>query len=207
MSNPQSPIPNPEFPIPDLPCVLFAGGKSSRMGHDKALLPFGGCKTLAEYQYLRLRKIFQEVFISTKEEKFPFPAPLIRDTEGSDVYAPTAGLLAACETLEKDFFALSVDTPFVDAGVVTRLYEAYREGAWDAVVSRTPSGSHPMCALYTRNIQPALEAMVREGDHRLRALLKKVNVKYVDFDDDSLFFNLNRPEEYVEARKRIGDLR
>ncbi|MDP1784432.1 MAG: NTP transferase domain-containing protein, partial [Sulfuricurvum sp.] len=40
----------------DLPCILFAGGKSSRMGSDKSLLPFGGYPTLAQYQYERLSK-------------------------------------------------------------------------------------------------------------------------------------------------------
>lgn len=41
----------------DIPCVIFAGGKSSRMGEDKALLPFGNFKTLTQYQLTRLQKV------------------------------------------------------------------------------------------------------------------------------------------------------
>jgi len=52
--------------------IIFAGGKSSRMGRDKALLPFGGYDTLTEYQYRRLSKIFNRVYISTKNDKFNF---------------------------------------------------------------------------------------------------------------------------------------
>jgi len=59
--------------------IIFAGGKSSRMGRDKALLPFGEYSTLCEYQYQRLAKIFETVHISTKEAKFDFDAPLIYD--------------------------------------------------------------------------------------------------------------------------------
>ena len=206
MSNPQSPIPNPQFPITKIPCVIFAGGKSSRMGRDKALLPFGGYETLAEYQYDRLRKLFGSVHLSAKEKKFPFDAPLVRDVVGEEVFAPTAGLLAALQALRSDFFALSVDAPFVDERVVGKLYEVYETGDWDAVVARSPSGSHPMCAIYTLRIQPPLEAMVRDGSHRLQALLREVRTGYVDFDDEAPFFNVNRPEEYEAAKKKAEGL-
>jgi len=57
----------------DIPCVIFAGGKSSRMGEDKSLLPFSSFKTLTEFQLSRLSKIFKNVYISTKEKnKFEF---------------------------------------------------------------------------------------------------------------------------------------
>ncbi len=177
------------------------------MGRDKALLPFGGYETLAEYQYDRVKKLFHEVYISAKEEKFPFDAPLIRDAVGAEVFAPTAGLLAAMERLKKDFFALSVDTPFVDEPVVARLYEAYKKGVWDAVVARSPSGTHPMCAIYTMKARSVLERMSQEGNHRLNAFLRQIQTKYVDFEEESPFFNVNRPDEYDEARKKVEDLR
>ncbi|HGZ69822.1 MAG TPA: molybdenum cofactor guanylyltransferase, partial [Nitratifractor sp.] len=75
--------------------VILAGGKSSRMGSDKALLPFGGYPTLAEYQYRRLSILFENVYISTKEDKFDFEAPLILDKEKS-----SSPLLAAASIFE-----------------------------------------------------------------------------------------------------------
>ena len=63
-----------------MPAVLFAGGRSSRMGQDKALLPFAGFKTLSEYQYRRLSEIFEKVYISSKEDKFDFQADILFDT-------------------------------------------------------------------------------------------------------------------------------
>ncbi|WP_456451522.1 molybdenum cofactor guanylyltransferase MobA [Hydrogenimonas sp.] len=185
------------MPYP-LPCVIFAGGKSSRMGRDKALLPFGDYDTLAEYQYRRLAPLFASVHLSTKADKFPFDAPLILDA--FDTYAPTAGLLAAFEALGGDFFALSVDTPFADERVFGLLFEAYERGGADAVVARSPSGSHPMCGIYTQNLYPALRAMADAGRHRLGYLLKNAKTRFVDFDDESLFFNMNTPAEYDSAR-------
>ena len=49
-------------------CVILAGGKSSRMGQDKTLLPFGGFETLTHYQASKFSKVFDEVFISSKNQ-------------------------------------------------------------------------------------------------------------------------------------------
>ena len=64
----------------DIPCVIFAGGKSSRMGEDKALLPFAEFNTLTEFQLTRLKKIFKTVYISCKDKTlFEFDANFIED--------------------------------------------------------------------------------------------------------------------------------
>ena len=57
--------------------VILAGGKSSRMKQDKALLPFGDTNSLAEFQYRRLSKIFSKVYISSKNNKFDFDVNII----------------------------------------------------------------------------------------------------------------------------------
>jgi len=62
-----------------MPAVIFAGGKSSRMGKDKALLPFADCNTLSEFQYNKLTSLFDKVYISSKEDKFDFEATVITD--------------------------------------------------------------------------------------------------------------------------------
>jgi molybdopterin-guanine dinucleotide biosynthesis protein A len=186
-----------------LPCVIFAGGRSSRIGEDKALLPFGSCSTLAEYQYRRVLPLFKHTCISTKTDKFPFEATLIFDSETLQTHAPTSGLITVFETLEEDAFSvLSVDTPFVDETVIKKLVEAYEREEADAIIARSPNGIHPMCGIYTRKILPGLEEMVANNRHRLGYLLKVSNTLFVDFQTDEPFFNLNRPEEYRTALKK-----
>ena len=55
----------------DIPCVIFAGGKSSRMGEDKALLAFGEFPTLTQFQLNKLQKIFKNVHQNKNEDEQP----------------------------------------------------------------------------------------------------------------------------------------
>ena len=183
----------------DLPCVLFAGGKSSRMGQDKSLLPFGEYSSLAEFQYRRLLKLFTHVYISTKTaDKFSFDAPFILDSTDAE-YAPTAGFVSLFNTLsEERVIVLSVDTPFVDETIFRSLIEADNE-AIDAVIAKTSSGTHPLCGLYHRSLAGEFERMLREGDHRLGKLLSHSATLYLPFEDDTVFANLNHPHEYQNA--------
>lgn len=190
----------------DIPCVLFAGGKSSRMGQDKALLPFGDYPSLAEFQYRRLKSIFSEVFISTKTaEKFDFEAPLILDPSDVD-HAPTAGFVAAFETLQSErIFVLSVDTPFVDKTVFKTLLDA-DDPQLNALIAKTASGTHPMVGIYHRSLFKSFQQMLKDGDHRLGKLLAQSSVHYIEFADEYSFTNLNHPHEYREALEHFGAL-
>ncbi|MDD3818004.1 MAG: molybdenum cofactor guanylyltransferase MobA [Thiovulaceae bacterium] len=189
-----------------LPCVIFAGGKSSRMGEDKALLPFGGCDTLAEFQHKRLGKLFTRVYVSTKtKEKFCFEADFIEDPKNTTAFAPTAGFVAAFATLACEaFFAISVDAPFVDADVIAKLIQEYENNPQaDAVIARSPEGMEPMCGIYCRSLESEFNKMLAEENHKLGMLLKGANTRFVAFESNEPFMNLNHPHEYQEALGRL----
>lgn len=180
----------------DIPAILFAGGKSSRMGKDKALLPFAGYTTLSEYQYERLAKLFKEVYISAKENKFDFEAPLIPDRY--ETSSPLVGIVSVFETLDVDeVFILSVDAPFVNKNIISELLKN-REGH-DAIIAKTESGRQPLCGIYKRSVLDVALKNLKEDDHRIGNVLNKVATKFVYFEDDSAFRNLNHPHEYEEA--------
>lgn len=189
----------------DLPCILFAGGKSSRMGQDKSLLPFGDYPSLAQYQYERLQQLFTDVYISSKSrDKFNFNPHVIEDPLNCD-FAPTAGFVAAFEHLSDDrIFVLSVDTPFVDATTIQTLLNADALD-YDAVICKTPSGIHPMVGIYHRSLLGKLQRMLHEGEHRLGKLLSSSKTHYVPFENEEHFANLNHPNEYEEAVSRYND--
>jgi len=187
-----------------IPAVIFAGGKSSRMGSDKALLPFDGYATLAEYQYRRLQKYFHQVYLSAKKQKFPFDAPLILDTY--TVSSPLVGIVSLFETLDTEaVFILSVDAPFVDTTVIGKLMQLQHEH-YDAVIAKTAKGLQPLCGIYRRTILPAAYTALQENNHRLGKLLHGVTSQTVHFEEEKLFSNLNCPDEYENAYKRTLQL-
>ena len=186
----------------DIPAVLFAGGKSTRMGKDKALLPFAGYHSLSEYQYERLSKNFSHVYISAKENKFDFPVQLISDTY--DESSPLVGIASVFETLEAEaVFILSVDAPFVNRSVIDALFKA--QGESDAIIAKSESGRQPLCGIYKRTVLPCAQAQIEANDHKIGNLLKKVRTQFIEFEDDSLFINLNHPHEYEKALNALKD--
>jgi molybdopterin-guanine dinucleotide biosynthesis protein A len=184
----------------NIPCVIFAGGKSSRMGEDKSLLPFGSFTTLTEFQYSRLSKIFTNVYISCKDKnKFNFNAQFIEDDNSSDTFAPTAGFIASFKALKSDsFFALSVDSPFVNKCVITKLINKSHPNL-DAIIAKTDQGIQPLCGIYFRSLEEKFQQMQKEDNHKLGFLLKDSSTEYLYFSDTTLFSNLNYPKEYKEA--------
>jgi molybdopterin-guanine dinucleotide biosynthesis protein A len=186
----------------DIPCVIFAGGKSSRMGEDKALLPFGAFPTLTEFQLFRLCKIFKNVFISCKESsKFDFEAHFIRDVKTDSLFAPTAGFVAIFQELQEEcFFAISVDAPFIGEKEILAIIANDNPHA-DATIAKTPQGMEPMCGIYHRSLENSFIRMFQNDNHKLGFLLKNASTVFVEFEDTKPFLNLNHPHEYQEALK------
>ena len=191
----------------DIPCVIFAGGKSSRMGEDKALLPFGEHPTLTQYQLSRLSKIFKNVYISCKNKnKFSFNANFIEDIPSANVYAPTTGFVATYKELQVDrFFVISVDSPFISEDIIKKLI-SLDNGEADATIAKTEHRMEPMCGVYHSSLSSSFAKMLKEDNHKLGYLLKNAKTKFVNFEDKKLFLNLNHPKDYEEAKGKLCNM-
>lgn len=187
----------------NLPCVIFAGGKSSRMGEDKSLLPFGSFSTLSQFQLNNLSQVFENVYISCKSRsKFNFEAKFIEDALLSSTFAPTIGFLSVFEALNCErFFAISVDTPFISKDIILKLIDkdTFHSNNVDATIAKTNNGMQPMCGIYHISLKEHFLKMANEDNHKLGYLLRNSNTNFVDFDDERAFLNINYPQEYQEA--------
>jgi molybdopterin-guanine dinucleotide biosynthesis protein A len=193
----------------DIPCIIFAGGKSSRMGEDKALLPFGKFDTLTQFQLSRLSEIFTTVYISCKDKsKFDSlkdneDANFIEDIKSDNLYAPTTGFISIFENLHVDrFFVISVDSPFVSKYEIDKIIENDTIHV-DATIAKTTSSIEPMCGVYHRTLHAKFIDMFNENNHKLGLLLKTSNTTYVEFGNESPFLNLNHPLDYQKALKML----
>ncbi len=184
----------------NIPAVIFAGGKSSRMGQDKALLPFGSYNSLAQYQYRRLKKLFNKVYISSKTDKFDFEVPNILDKYEES--SPLVGIISIFETIDAEkIFILSVDAPFVDETIITKLIENSENN--DATIAKTKDGKQPLCGVYSRSILAQALKNLEQNNHRIGYLLEESLSNFIEFEDELAFSNLNHPFEYEDAVKNI----
>jgi len=170
------------------------------MGEDKSLLSFGDYDTLAEFQLSRLKKIFKTVYISCKNKaKFSFEADFIEDIKTNNIYAPSIGFISVFKTLAcENFFAISVDTPFIDEKTIKTLIQANSPHA-EATVAKLGDKIQPMCGIYCRSLENKFINMLDTDNHKLGFLLKSSKTVFVNFDNKKIFLNLNHPHEYKKA--------
>ena len=191
----------------DIACIIFAGGKSRRMGEDKALLPFGGKNSLAQFQFEKFKPYFTNIHISTKhKDKFDFKANFIediafyeKDDPLSAVHSPAVAMYSVFKKYSfKKIFAISVDTPFFNIEHFKKLYEN-DNSSLDIIIPRTKEGIHPLCSIYKNSCEDELLKMIEQDVHKLRILTKILNTEYIDFEDEKPFINLNDKKTYLEA--------
>ena len=184
--------------------VILAGGKSSRMGRDKALLPFNGEPTLAIYQYKRLSKIFDKVYISAKSNKFNLDIPIIKD-KISDISSPMVALYSILSSIKGEaIFILGVDMPFISKEVIEALLLKDQKSSKEIIVAKSINGLEPLCAIYHKSILPTIKDLIVKDEHKLNYLLSLKDFDVVEFENSEYFLNLNRPSDYKKAKQLIG---
>jgi len=183
--------------LDNLVAIIFAGGRSSRMGTDKSLLAFRDKSSMAQFQYDKLNSIFSKVYISAKSDKFDFNPPLIVDIYPQS--SPLVAIISIFETLKIDeAFILSVDTPFIDKDIIEKLYR-YNDNSKDIIVAKTQDGIQPLCGIYKKSILKNAKEYLEKDIHKLTYLIKNSNTTFVEFEDESKFANLNYREDYLKA--------
>ena len=182
----------------------MAGGKSSRMQRDKALLPFDGYGSLAEYQCEKHKDSFSHVYISAKNNKFDFDVNIIEDCY--DDASPLVALISIFETLSVDeVFILSVDSPFVNKKVIEKIYREAKETS-DIVIAYSSNGIEPLCGIYRRSVLRSAKEFLAQNRHRLQSLLESVETQKIFFDEPQTFMNLNYPVDYELATKSSSNI-
>ncbi len=182
----------------EIPCVILCGGKSSRMGEDKSLLPFSTSNSLIQYQYERLKPYFKNIYISSKVNKFDFlekKKKIIFD-KGLES-SPIAALESIVESLDYDkVFIITVDTPLIKIETIKQLIEA--SGNSDITVAKTKR-THNLCGVFKITILSEIKNMLLQDIHKVGYLLKNMSTSYILFNDENEFINLNDKEEYSRA--------
>lgn len=179
---------------------ILAGGKSTRMGTDKAFLDVGG-KPLIRYMIDKLSTIATDVVISTRDASKFKGLPGLLFTDRFQTACAMVGVHTALSTGKPVMYVTAVDMPYLNTELVNHLRKQLR--THDAVVPRSSRGFEPLSAVYTLRCLPALEKCISKNQLMFSQLFRDLNVKFVEVKDDewrvmgvSPFTNLNEPRDY-----------
>ncbi|GAA8087576.1 molybdenum cofactor guanylyltransferase MobA [Helicobacter pylori] len=186
--------------IDNIPCVLLAGGKSSRfiinnIQTNKALMPFESHSSLLEYQYTRLLKVFKKVIISAKKS-YELNAPYLLERE-SDLFSPLFGIYNAFLTLQTPYiFFIPIDTPLVSFESIKALCGIKN---FSVVYAKSPTKEHYLISLWHQNNLNALSHALKTQNYRLSDLVKNTSSVAMHFNKEEEFLNLNTLKDYELA--------
>lgn len=187
--------------------ILLAGGRSRRMGRDKALLPFGE-EPLIRRIARRLEPVSAEVLVvSNRPEPYrELGFRVIPDPPGWEGEGPLAGLCAGLQAAATESCLLvACDMPFASPCLARALLEELERG-WEAALPSPGGREHPLFAAYRRSLAPRVAEALRAGVRRPADFLAGLPVRRLGEAEisrcgppEQLLANVNRPEEYREA--------
>jgi len=188
----------------DAAAVILVGGKSSRMGRAKALLPFDN-EPLIAHVVRRLKSWFPEIIVvAAPDQELPeLSAVLVRDEIAYQ--GPVSGIYHGLKAATKDVcFVTSCDAPFLNFELIDHLLEQISE--YDVVVPFWQERFQPLHAIYRTSVVPLLKEQLERGELRPIFLYDKVRTRKIQeaeirrLDPEGLsFLNMNSPADYATA--------
>ena len=190
--------------VDDVTAFVLAGGKSTRMGRDKAFLEFKGRILLARALELAAG-VADDVRIVGDPRKFAAFGRVVEDIYRER--GPLGGIHAALMSSSTDLnLMLAVDLPFVEPDFLKYLVSAARDAKAVVTVPRACDGLQPLCAVYRLGFAEVAEQFLAQGKNKIDALFDEADTKILAPEELSeagfsgqMFRNLNTPEEFDEA--------
>ena len=191
--------------LSDITGVILVGGKSRRMGRDKAFLPWNGAPL-----FERVLRIFRESFATVllaggdAERYGGYGLPIIPDIyPGSALGGLYSGL---CHAADQHVFVASCDMPYPSAGLLR--YLCSLKAGYDCVVPETAQSFEPLFAVYAKSALPAMLDLLESGNFRIYDLYPRLRTRYVGSEEMAPFadggrslINVNTPGEFALLTK------
>jgi molybdenum cofactor guanylyltransferase len=189
---------------------ILAGGESSRMGRDKARLELGGMPLI-----LRTARLVESVagapaIIGNPDAHRTLGLRVIPDDWPGA--GPLGGIATALRAAPAPWnLIVATDLPYLTREWLEYLVARALASRADAVVPMNAAGAEPMCAMYHRRAEPSIRAALERGTRKVTDGLLGILVETITpaewkrFDSEGLLFkNMNSPEDYEEARAKLG---
>ena len=192
--------------------VVLCGGKSTRMGTSKALLPFGPETMLQRVVRLLSEVVSPIVVVAAIDQDLPqLPSGVIVTCDEHEGRGPLEGLRAGLKALPTTVdaaYVTSCDVPLLETGFVRQMIDLAND--YDIAVMEIDGFTHPLSAVYRRSTLPSVEDLL--ANNRLRPVFlfdaaKTRRVKPEEMTSDPglrTLRNLNTREDYERALAEAG---
>ena len=188
--------------------IILAGGKSSRLGRDKALERICG-KYLVERVLDSLSQLGDDIIVVTAA---PNQLSDLNVEKVLDTYPRTGAKVGLCTGINASlsFYSLVVacDMPFLNIDLLRYLLDS--ASGFDAVIPRIGDKIEPLHAVYSKNCIPILEEQIRKGKLKISDLFDEINVRYVEAEEIERYdprhlslFNINSEADLKRAKTMI----
>ena len=189
---------------------VLAGGASTRMGRDKALLELGGVPMVVRIARLADPHVASVALVGPPERYASLGLGVIPDRWPGT--GPLGGIATAlCASAADWNLILGCDLPYLTTEWIEWLIAQILESSAQAVVSESRRGLEPLVAIYRKDCVPALSAALERGVRRISEALGGIFFDRVTAGQwhnlhftDMLFQNMNTPEDFAEAQRRIA---
>lgn len=186
---------------------VLAGGKSSRMGTDKAFLSLNGSTLVAQTKAI-VQQVCEKVFILGPRRLYGSFGECYED-----VYpdcGPLGGIHVALLNSSTPYSLITaVDTPFISADFFDYMIERAIDSSAVVTVPRIGGAVQPACAVFARSFLPIAEAALKAGKYKVEPTFPREQTLMLTEADlgqfakvAEMFENLNTPEDFERARKR-----
>ena len=200
---------------------ILAGGASSRMGRDKALLDFGGVPLILHTARLLEPIVAQVTIVGSPSKYAKLGLRAIADDaqaqDGPDRpgRGPLAGIAAALTATHSRWnLIVACDLPYLSAKWLDWLLSRALRSRGEAVIPRTERGIEPLAAVYRRECAAAIAAALARGVRKVSDAIEELRVDLVyprewrQIEPSELILkNMNAPGDYEEAREWWSDKR
>lgn len=196
----------------EISAIVLAGGRSARMGTDKAFLRLGG-KALVEHVLERVACLSDDVMVVARDlDAFEgLPARLVEDVPGPP--GALTGLYSGLRCAAHDLaLAVACDMPFLNLKVLR--YMTLLAPGHDVVIPRIDGYLEPLHAYYRRTCLGPMEELMRQGRQKIVAFFPQVRVRVVEGKDLELldperrsFVNVNTPADWEAVQALLAEAR
>ncbi len=181
-------------PVP-ASAIILAGGKSTRMGIDKALLNING-KSAVTHIYNQLVTYFDEIILSMNTEKEVHLRNIRVVSDIEDGHGPLMGVYSALMASQSMVnFVIACDIPKINMALLFKQL-AFSEEYAIVVPSFKEGQFEPLFAIYNKNVTSAAKKMLDQKNRRIYDLFSECKTKIVTTPDNMWYVNLNTPDDY-----------